>query len=135
VSPPPLRWSATACHDCNPRSGCSGWRVGAMTAVWARARVELRRRWGATVVLMVLVGLAGGVVLAAVAGARRTDSAMGRFLAYSRPLNVSLEAEGADLRAVERLPQVADTEVGGYVLLVPGTASGNPDPWSFGAIN
>jgi hypothetical protein len=109
--------------------------VRAVAAILSRVRAELRRRWRATVLLAVLVGLAGGVVLAAVAGARRTDSAMDRFLAYSRPLNVSLEAEGADLRAVERLPQVADTEVGGYVLLVPGTASGNPDPWSFGAIN
>jgi hypothetical protein len=36
-----------------------------MTAVWARARAELRRRWQATVLLAVLVGLAGGVVLAA----------------------------------------------------------------------
>jgi hypothetical protein len=59
-----------------------------MTAVWARARAELRRRWGATVVLMVLVGLAGGVVLAAVAGARRTEGAMGRFLAYNQSMDV-----------------------------------------------
>jgi MacB-like periplasmic core domain/FtsX-like permease family len=106
-----------------------------MATVWVRARAELRHRWRATLLLMILVGLAGGVVLAAVAGARRTDSAMDRFLAYNRPLNVSLEAKGLDVGAVERLPEVADAEVGGYVLLVPSTASGKPDPRSFGSIN
>jgi ABC-type uncharacterized transport system permease subunit len=57
-----------------------------MAAVWVRARAELRRRWRATVLLMFVVGLAGGAVMAAVAGARRTDSAMDRFLAYNRPM-------------------------------------------------
>jgi ABC-type uncharacterized transport system permease subunit len=52
-----------------------------MAAVWARARAELRRRWQATVLLVMVVGLAGGAVMAAVAGARRTDSGMDRFLA------------------------------------------------------
>src|SRR5436305_14275559 len=54
-------------------------------AVWMAARAQLRRRWGATVALVLLVGLAGGVVIAAIAGASRTDSAMKRFVAYSRP--------------------------------------------------
>ena len=33
-------------------------------AVWMAARAQLRRRWGATVALVLLVGLAGGVVIA-----------------------------------------------------------------------
>jgi FtsX-like permease family len=106
-----------------------------MTAVWARVRAELRRRWRATVLLAVLVGLAGGAVLAAVAGARRTDSAMDRFLAYNRPLNVYLQAGNLDLEAVERLPQVADSDQFAYMALAPSTASGAPDLEALGGIN
>ena len=39
-----------------------------MSAVWLRARAQLRGRARATVLLVVLVGLAGGMILAAVAG-------------------------------------------------------------------
>ena len=105
-----------------------------MAAVWVRARAELRARWRATVLLAVLVGLAGGVVLAAVAGARRTDSAMDRFLAYDRPLNVYVWGERLDLRAVERLPQVADFDLGAFLALIPSTSSGGPDPGALGNI-
>jgi hypothetical protein len=104
-----------------------------MTAVWTRARAELRHRWQATLLLMLVVGLAGGAVMAAVAGARRTDSAMDRFLAYNRPMNV--EVTGLDFDAVRRLPQVADADQGGYMALAPSTASGAPDPEALGSIN
>jgi ABC-type lipoprotein release transport system permease subunit len=55
-----------------------------VSAVWLRATAQLRGRAWVTVLLAVLVGLAGGMVLAAVAGARRTDAALPRFLAYDR---------------------------------------------------
>jgi FtsX-like permease family len=104
-----------------------------MAAVWARARAELRRRWRATVLLMVVVGLAGGAVMAAVAGARRTDSAMDRFLAWSRPMQVLLG--GVDYEAVRRLPQVADADESAYVAMTPSTPAGAPDPGALGSIN
>jgi hypothetical protein len=104
-----------------------------MAAVWVRARAELRRRWQATVLLMVVVGLAGGAVMAAVAGARRTDSAMDRFLAWNRPLQVSVT--GVDYDLVRRLPQVADADEGAYMALAPSTPSGAPDPGALGSIN
>jgi hypothetical protein len=60
-------------------------REGAgMSAVWLRARAQLRGRAQATVLLLLLVGITGGVVLAAVAGARRSDAALPRFLAFSQ---------------------------------------------------
>jgi MacB-like periplasmic core domain/FtsX-like permease family len=105
-----------------------------MAAVWVRAAAELRRRWRATVLLAVLVGLTGGVVLAAAAGARRTDSAVDRFLAYNRPLDVHVWGERLDLRAVERLPQVADFEMGAFLGLTPSTSSGAPDPEALGNV-
>jgi hypothetical protein len=103
-----------------------------MAAVWVRAAAELRRRWRATVLLAVLVGLAGGVVLAAVAGARRTDSAVDRFLAYNRPMNVSVA--GLDLPVVERLPEVADADEGTLVPLVLATPPGSADPDGTGVV-
>jgi putative ABC transport system permease protein len=106
-----------------------------MAAVWTRARAELRHRWRATLLLVVLVGLAGGVVLAAVAGARRTATVMDRFLAWHRATNVGVAVEGLDPGAVRRLPQVADIAEGGYLAMVAATPSGGPDPDSFGEIN
>jgi hypothetical protein len=106
-----------------------------MTAVSACARAELRARWRATLLLAVLVGVAGGVVLASVAGARRTATTMDRFLAYHQATNVGVEAKGIDLDAVARLPQVADAAAGGYLALLPASPSGAPNPDAFGEIN
>src|SRR5687767_797771 len=55
-----------------------GWNVP-VVAAWYRARGELRRRWRATVLLILLVGVAGGAVLTTVAGARRSSTAYDRF--------------------------------------------------------
>ena len=103
-----------------------------MAAVWVRPPAELRRRWRATILLTVLVGLVGGVVLAAVAGARRTDSAVDRFLAYNRPMDVSVA--GLDMAAVGHLPQVVDADEGTLVPLLPNTPSGPGDPRTTGVI-
>lgn len=50
-----------------------------MAAVWTRVRAELRRRLAATLWLMLFLGVAGGAVLGALAGARRTDTAYPRM--------------------------------------------------------
>lgn len=55
-----------------------------MSAVLLRARADLRSNWKAWATLAVLVGLMGGAVIAAAAGARRTESAFGRFLGATR---------------------------------------------------
>lgn len=59
-----------------------------MGAIWLRARSELRSRWGAALSLALLVGIAGGAVMAAAAGARRTDSAFPRFVASAKAPDV-----------------------------------------------
>jgi len=56
-----------------------------LSLVWLRWRAELRARWRTLLVLAFLVGAGGGVALTAFAGARRTDIAIPRFLAYSLP--------------------------------------------------
>jgi hypothetical protein len=106
-----------------------------MAAVWLRARAEVRHRWRATVLLAVLVGLTGGVVLAAVAGARRTDTVMDRFLAYHQATNVAVEVQGLDTDAVRRLPMVADVAEGAYMVMVVALPSDAPNPDAFGEIN
>lgn len=84
-----------------------------MSAVWLRARAQLRGRARATVLLAVLVGLTGGVVLAAGAGARRTEAALPRFLArdpFQAQAMVYAPAGGLqqrEVRALAGLPVVA----------------------------
>src|SRR5438105_14279108 len=87
-------------------------------AVWMAARAQLRCRWGATVALVLLVGLAGGAVLAAVAGASRTDSAMKRSVAYSRPADAYVTVNGPQLPGVSSLggppPDVTPAQIQAY---------------------
>ena len=90
-----------------------------MAAVWARSRSELRARWRSWVGLMLLLGLAGGVAMALVAGARRTDTAYDRLVAAERPADLEFTAsnlrevaEGRDpvtLEQLERLPGLAES--------------------------
>ena len=55
-----------------------------MTPVLVRVRADLRARWRAWLGLTLIMGIAGGAVIAAAAGARRTDSAYTRFLRTAR---------------------------------------------------
>ncbi|MFY9998348.1 MAG: hypothetical protein WAK76_02545, partial [Trebonia sp.] len=57
-----------------------------MALTWLR--LDLRRRWRSLVVLALLVALSAGVVLTAVAGARRVDTAFGRLWARTLPATV-----------------------------------------------
>ncbi len=82
-----------------------------MRAVLGLAARELRSRWLSWAVLVLLVALAGGVVLTAVAGARRTDSAYPRFLAVYRGSDALVGPAGNGTGgyddALARLPSVA----------------------------
>jgi hypothetical protein len=71
--------------------------------------------------LAVLVGLVGGVVLAAAAGARRTATAFDRFLEATDAAHVAVRVEGDPrlLVQVEQLPQVAAAAPLSYLLVRP----------------
>ncbi len=56
-----------------------------MGVAWMRASRLIRRGWVATVLLAVVIGLAGGVAIAATAAGRRTSGAFDRFLERSSP--------------------------------------------------
>ena len=97
-----------------------------MKAIWARSRAELRGRWRATLALAVMVGLVGGIAIAAAAGARRTHSAYPRFLEATNAADILVNPDlGAftelDFDAVAALPEVASMgTVGGMVVAFPG---------------
>jgi hypothetical protein len=59
-----------------------------VSAVRYRFRSELRARWKSIVALGLLAGIAGAVVLATVAGARRTDTAFTRMVRTTRTADV-----------------------------------------------
>lgn len=79
-----------------------------MAAIWAWARLDIRLRWRSLVVLALLTMLAGTVTLAALAGARRADSALDRLLDVTAPATVTVRQldPGFDPGAVSDLPYV-----------------------------
>lgn len=86
-----------------------------MAAVWMRFRAEFRARWRALLVVALLVGLAGGAVLASLAGARRTDTAYSRLVektdAWDVLVNPDLGTDSAlEIGDVAVLPQVEQAD-------------------------
>jgi ABC-type lipoprotein release transport system permease subunit len=84
-----------------------------MGATWFRARADLRGHLRSAIALAILLGLFGGAVLAAAAGARRTDTAYDRFLEETRSQDLfvlsgdsGVDAPTVDLHKVVKLPQV-----------------------------
>jgi ABC-type antimicrobial peptide transport system permease subunit len=103
--------------------------ISSMRPIWLRLHSELRSRWRAWAGLAVIVGVAAGAVIAAAAGARRTDSAYSRFAEAHRAYDaivVNYPEDGTavlDFDLVARLPQVADSARGffEYLDVGPGT--------------
>jgi hypothetical protein len=79
-----------------------------MRAVVFLAAHELRTRWRGWAVLVLLVAVAGGAMLAAAAGARRTGSAYPRFLTATKASDVLVAPDEPDMGgyfgALARLP-------------------------------
>jgi ABC-type lipoprotein release transport system permease subunit len=61
-----------------------------MGMLWLRAKAQLRGRARASLLLALLVGLGGALVLAAAAGARRSEAALPRFLAANRTIDTAV---------------------------------------------
>ena len=88
-----------------------------MTVAWVFLRAELRRRWRTWLSVALLAAAFAGVVTAAAAGARRTDSAYPRLLAWSNAPDMLIVSYGPAFApppraALARMPQVAAV---GYV--------------------
>ena len=80
-----------------------------MTVVRAWLRIDLRRRWRSLAVLTLLIVLAGGTVMASLAGARRAASALQRLSEPTLPATTAVLANtrGFNWAPIEALPEVA----------------------------
>ncbi len=104
-----------------------------MAAAWYRARGQLRRRWRTTLLLVLLVGVAGGAVLTTVAGARRSSTAYDRFreetlasdldIAFDGPPGGDLERAAEQVRALPEVEVVARSE---FPFIVPAGSGAYP---------
>ena len=104
-----------------------------MPAVWLRVRHGLRQDWRTPAGLMLVVALMGAVVLVSLAGARRTDTAVSRFLAYAGVTQGQVSASPAVMRRVAALPSVAWSQRGSLILAVPyvrGRPQSQVLPWA-----
>ena len=113
-----------------------------MPAVWMRSRAELRTRLGSVLVLALIVGVIGGVVIAAGAGARRTISAYPRFVKAENGLDVVVKATTGLkqyvpslptlTQEVQHLPEIKDqslvVKLNGYLQIPGRKAPGNVFP-------
>ena len=98
-----------------------------MATVWLKLRVDVRVRWRALAGLALLLGLVGGVVLTAAAGARRTDTAYPRLLQWANAAQVDVLARRH--RAHRVLRRAGPAAAGGSHLdrgLLPDRAPGAP---------
>ncbi len=80
-----------------------------MATVWLALRADVRRRWRALLSLTLILGITGGVVLTAAAGARRTDTAYPRLLRWANAAQLDVLPGNPDppyFAALARLPQV-----------------------------
>ena len=80
-----------------------------MALAWYAARATWRRSWRTTLLIALIGGLLGAVALGALAGARRTDSAYGRYLRSVNASDVMVDIPGPILpliRDVEAEPGV-----------------------------
>ena len=80
-----------------------------MRLAWYAARATWRRSWQTTLLIALIGGLLGAVALGALAGARRTDSAYGRYLRSVNASDVMVNVPGPILpliRDIEAEPGV-----------------------------
>ncbi len=110
-----------------------------MVAVWMTLRSELWGRWLGTLAIALLVGLAGGAVLAAASGARRTDSTLARVAHAEKLADVIVNPDNPDQSAgfenawkrVGALPGVAAATSIEGITAAQLDAHGQPDLASF----
>ena len=113
-----------------------------MGAVFMRSRAELRTGIRALIGVALLGGLAGGLVIASAAGARRTDTAYERLMADSASADVFVYnypdpgLAVLDPATVEALPQVAAAARGNlfYALVGSGVPAFAPADTKFGGL-
>jgi ABC-type lipoprotein release transport system permease subunit len=103
-----------------------------VSAAWFQFRVASRARWVGWVAIGLLAGVVAGVVMVAVAGARRTSSSLQRVVVDERVADVLVNPNSGALtaaqwRRLEQLPEVAEFARVEAAAAVPIGADGRPD--------
>ncbi len=95
-----------------------------MSLIWLQVRAELRAHWPSAVGLALMVALAGGAILGALAGAHRTATAYDRMVVATRGADVMPNPNnGTDsalqLQDLAALPQVEQAARADGVIFLP----------------
>lgn len=103
-----------------------------MGASLYRFRAEVRRTWPSLLAIALLMGIVGGVAVAAVAGARRTGSAMPRLVESTNTHDVIVNPDHGSFSRIDpddlaTLPGVTATSYAAGVFAMPADADGAPD--------
>jgi ABC-type lipoprotein release transport system permease subunit len=101
-----------------------------MSAVWLIASVDLRRRWRELILLGLLVALASGATMAAVAAADRARTSVDRFLDWSQVSSAGfpLDVDEPDrlIEALVALPEVEAVAVSNTLTVFVADDPANP---------
>jgi FtsX-like permease family len=105
---------------------------------WYDFRATIQQRWSGYLSIVLLIGLVGGVAMVSIAGARRSQSTFGAYLAATRASNLQLQTSvtsgqfGVDLRGkLARLPHVEHVADAPSLLVIQLGSNGKALPSSF----
>jgi hypothetical protein len=104
-----------------------------LRVAWYRFHVTFRRRWTGYLSIVALVGLVGGVAMASIAGARRTESSYPTFLASTHPSDLlvqpgsNLGCASGFITQIAHLPHVKRVGCADSFASTTLTASGHLD--------
>jgi hypothetical protein len=100
-----------------------------LTVAWYRFQATFRRRWGGYLAIALLIGLVGGLAMASLVAARRTESSYPTFLAGTNPSDLLVQpttavtCESGFVGQIARLPHVK--QVGCALALTAETLTRN----------
>jgi hypothetical protein len=80
---------------------------GVVNAAWYRFRATFGHRWRGYLSLVLLIALVGGLAMAGVAAARRTQSSFSTFLAGTNPSAFTVSLYGASVQAPTVAPSTS----------------------------
>ena len=118
----------------------TNWRIAVMRRAlrvsWYRLRTTLHKRWSGYLTVVLLVGLVGGIGMAAMAGARRTQSAFPAYLAATDASDLRVQTYdisvldgiggGSLTERLAHLPLVTRVASAPNLLIVPIGTNGRP---------
>ena len=102
-------------------------------------RANLHQRWPGYLSIVLLIGLVGGVAMVSIAGARRSQSTFGAYLAATRASNLQFQTSGSSDQfgittlsgKLAHLPHVEHVADAPSLLVIPLGANGKPLPSAF----